>query len=396
LTVSPLSTEAIQFIRENENADTNVLLLRSKSICGFPASFIVDQIIGRKKAKAKLPSLYGNERIIFPPSLNLEQSSSELTAKFKLRLLAGLLAKTDSAVDLTGGFGIDTIALRDLFKEFHYVEPQNDLLQIVQFNCRQLDIENVKFNHTTAEKFIAETKSSFDAIYVDPSRRLADKKVVSFKECSPDITELQDVLFQKSELLLIKAAPMLDIKQGLRDLSYVFKVIVLSVKNDCREILFICKKGFDETPVVTAVNLDSNQSDFSFTFPEEESTTSDFSACKKYLFEPNSSILKAGAFKTSGKRFSLPKLHIHTHLYTSDNLIHDFPGRVFEIMNEIKADKKQVGDVFPEGKANVMTRNYPLSPDELKKKLALQDGGELYLIGLTDIKKKLVVARRVS
>jgi hypothetical protein len=396
LTVSPLSTEAIQFIRENENADTSVLLLKSKSICGLPASFIVDQIFGRKKAKAKLPSLYHNELIIFPPSLNLEQSSSELTAKFKLQLLAALLAKTDSAVDLTGGFGVDTISLRNLFKEFHYVEPQNDLLQIVQFNCQQLHIDNVKFNHTTAEKFIAETKSSFDAIYIDPSRRLADKKVVSFKECSPDITGLQNVLFQKSELLLIKAAPMLDIKQGLRDLSYVFKVIVLSVKNDCKEILFICKKGVDATPMLTAVNLDSNQSEFSFTFPEEESTASDFSACKKYLFEPNSSILKAGAFKAIGKRFGLPKLHIHTHLYTSDNLIHDFPGRVFEIINEIKLDKKQVRDAFPEGKANVVTRNYPLSPDELKKKLGLQDGGELYLIGLTDIKKKVLVTRRIS
>jgi hypothetical protein len=396
LAVFPLTADAILFIRENENADTNALLLKSKSISGYPASFIVDQIHARKKAKTKLPSLYHNEHIVFPPSLNLEQSSSEQTASFKSKLVAGLLKKVDSAVDLTGGFAIDTIALGKTFKEFHYVEPQKELLEIVRFNCLQLGLDNITFHHTTAEQFLTEHKENFDLIYLDPSRRLAEKKVVSFNECSPDILQLQNLLFQKCDFLLIKAAPMLDIKQGLRDLSHVIKVIVLSVKNDCKEILFVSNKGFDTTPAITAVNLDSNHDAFTFTFAEEESTVSEFSECKKYLFEPNASVLKAGAFRTVGKRFSLTKLHLHTHLYTSNTVVANFPGRIFEIVTEIKADKKQIADAFPDRKANIMTRNYPLSPDEIKKKLALQDGGEFYLIGFTDTKKKLVVARRVS
>jgi hypothetical protein len=391
----PLSSEAIEFIRSHENADINALLLKHKTICNLPASFVVDQIQARKKAKTKLPSLYNDEQIVFPPSLNLEQSSSEETANFKSTFISTLPIKKDRAADLTGGFGIDTIALSKVFKEVHYVEPNKELLEIVRFNLQQLSIDQVKFHNTTAEEFIAENRTGFDLIYIDPSRRAADKKVVSFKDCSPDITALQTQIFGKAEWLFVKAAPMLDIKQGLRDLAGVSKVTVLSVKNDCKEILFLCHKGSDNTPAILAVNLDSDQEDFSFTFQEEESTESTFSVCKKYLYEPNASILKAGAFKAIGSRYGLDKLHVSTHLYTSDQQIKKFPGRVFEVLNEIKPEKKLVTQVFPIGKANIMTRNYPLSPDEIKKRLGLQDGGDFYLIAFTDTKRKMVIAKRV-
>ena len=391
-----LNEDAIRFIREHENADTGALLLRHKTIFDLPAKFIVEQIIARKKAKIKFPNLLANDRIIFPPTLNIEQSSSEQTALFKKEFIGALGGKLNAAVDLTGGFGIDTMALRNLFHSFDYVEPNEALLKIVAHNFHELGIANVRLHATTAELFIKSSDTHYDLIYLDPSRRVLDKKVVTFHDCLPDVTRLEGKLLSQSDVLLVKAAPLLDIKQALRDLTSVEKVVVLSVKNDCKELLFLCRKGATQEPIIVASNLETAQPDITFTFSEEEMQQVSFSDAKAFIYEPNASILKAGAFKTIGARYQLSKLNPNTHLYTSEQIVEAFPGRVFRMKHVMRPDARSARELLPGRKANVVTRNYPLSADELKKKLNIGDGGDIYILAFTDSSKKVVVAERIS
>lgn len=391
-----LNDDAIKFIRENERTDVSALLLKHRLICDLPATFIADQILARRKAKSKLPGLYSNERIIFPPLLNLEQTSSEETANYKAEIISKELNEKKSGADLTGGFGVDALFISRLFEKYHFVEVNASLLDVVKRNYQRLAINNVSYHNSSAEDFLNGQPENFDLIYIDPSRRVNDKKVYTFQDSSPDVVSLRDEILRKTNLLVIKAAPLLDIKLSLKELVHVSKVIVLSVKNECKELLFFCRKGFNGEPEIIAVNLGSKQPDFTFRYSEETLLNTDAVDASTFLYEPNASIMKAGAFKSVAERFGLDKLHPNTHLYTSDKIIEGFPGRVFEIQNEPGADRNFFAGEFPDKKANVMTRNYPLSPDEIKKKYRLVDGGEIYLIAFTDSNKRMVSAKRVQ
>jgi 16S rRNA G966 N2-methylase RsmD len=392
--ISALGNTTVQkFIYENETIDEHKFLLKGKSIEGVPANIIADQITGRRKSKNKIPSLYKTHVIVYPPGINLEQSSSESTALFKASL-----GKGKTIVDLTGGFGIDSYFFSKQFEDVHYIEKNDSLLKIAAHNHRILGAQNIKHHLTSAEEFLKTTTAKFDFVYIDPARRSAgNKKVFKLSECEPDVTLLQPLIFEKTEQLLIKTAPLLDINQGLRDLQNVQNVYVISVDNECKELLFLCRRNFIGEPQIETVNLsDKGNEFFNFTFEVERETISVFSDPLKFLYEPNASVLKAGAFKSIGNQFNLNKIQQSTHLYTSDNLINSFPGRCFEILAEVKADTKSLKQFFPDGKANITTRNYPLTPEELKKKTALKDGGKNYLFGFSGMDKKyLVVARRV-
>jgi 16S rRNA G966 N2-methylase RsmD len=392
----PLTEDIRTFIRENQNTDINKLLLQHKTIESVPTTFIVDQIVGRKKAKAKFASLLSNDQIVFPPSINLEQSSSEETATYKKQFIENRIARKNSGLDLTGGFGIDTISFASIFKTFHYVEPNEDLLKIVRHNFSELKIDNVAFHINTAEAFIGNTSDKFDFIFIDPSRRVDNRKLITFRECVPDVNLLQSQLLEKTDVMMVKASPLMDIKQGLRELKGVERVIVVSLKNDCKEVLFVCCNDFAGEPAIEAVNLATSHPPYSFTFREEDSADIAVSDAKDFIYEPNASILKAGAFKLIASRYQIAKVHRNTHLYTSNSIVPNFPGRVFRILTMIRADQKGVSNIIQGNKANVMTRNYPLSPEALKKKLKIEDGGEQYIIGFSDSKKKLVLAERVD
>jgi 16S rRNA G966 N2-methylase RsmD len=396
-----LDPEVVSFVLKNENADINELLLKHKRFKDIPFSFIADQIRGRQKSKDKLPGYYKNSQVLYPPALNLEQSSSEQTAKFKLDLIGKIFNDKvqPQGADLTGGFGIDACFLSKAFNQYHFIEPSERLISLARHNHQILSAKNIAYEKTSAEEFLKLTTGNYDLIYIDPSRRTtANKKVFTLVDCEPNVVVLQAEIFTKTNCLLVKAAPLLDIQAGLKELKYVKKVIVLSVDNDCKEVLFFCQANFSDEPEIQAINLTScsESEPLSFFYSEERSVTSEFSEPLKYIYEPNASILKAGAFKLAAKRFGLYKLHPNTHLYTGDKLIENFPGRIFSIISIVKPDPKVVREFFPDGKANVTTRNYPLSTEELKKKTSLKDGGENYLIGFTDIKQKTVaVAKRV-
>jgi len=390
--LTELSEDLKVFLRQNEHADVNELLLKQKTILGYSSSFVADQLLARRKMKIKVPSMYSNLDVIYPPSLNLEQSSSEETAKFKTEWIAELIDTRHRGCDLTGGFGVDSLFMSRIFEKYLLIEPNPELIALTEKNHKLFDVRNISYRNTYAESFVKETEK-LDFIYLDPSRRSkTNQKVFSLTQCEPDITTLQNDLFQKSNYVLIKASPLLDLQVAIKELKHIKLITVLSVHNECKEVLFFCDTGFTGEIVVNTVNLQNEKQDFSFKFSEERAAEPEYSEAKEYLYEPNASILKAGGFKSIAVAMSLPKLHKSTHLYTSSELRPDFPGRIFRVEAQVKPEKKMLEKFFPDGKANVTTRNYPLTPDQLRKKTQLKDGGNKYLFGFTDIKNKLLVS----
>lgn len=393
--------DVVSFIAQHENADVNTLLLKYKDVAGIPISVIVNQMVGRRKAKDKFPFLYNQPSIVYPPALNLEQSSSEETATLKQQELRSIPSGSplDRAADLTGGFGIDTYFLSQLVHEFHYVEPDGNLLQIVTQNLAALGAKNIQSFNSTAEAYLSELSHTLSFVFVDPSRRArGNRKVFKLSDCEPDVTQLQDQIFEHTNTLMIKTSPLLDVNVALSEVKFVKKIVVVSVDNDCKELLLICSKDFNESPAIKTINIRKHETEiFEYQFQDENNAVLEYGEPMEFLYEPNASILKAGAFKLIGANYNLRKLHQNTHLYTSSKLIESFPGRIFRILNSLKADSKSVKQFLPEGKANVTTRNYPVSVEELKKKIGVKDGGDRYVIGYTDAKKKgLLLAERLK
>lgn len=387
-----ISSDVIQeYIFAHSDADEKKLLLQTRQILGLPTAVIAQQLAIRRKAESKLPSFYQTKGIVYPPTLNWEQCSSEATANLKAEIIGREIDNRKIKVaDLTGGFGIDSYFISKKAESLDFIEPDTALLNIAIYNHHRLGCTNLQYHSTDAAGFLDHPKKKYDLIYLDPSRRDASsKKVFRLADCRPDITGLLPRLLKFTEFVLIKTSPLLDIHQGLCELTSVKKIIVISVNNECKELLFLLQKGFSEDPFIDTYNINKfgdTKQFLSFTFNEEKNTESDFGEPQTYLYEPNASILKAGAFKFAGRKFGLQKLHVNTHFYTSTRLEKDFPGRIFEI-NLIAFDPESL----PGMKANVIVRNYPLTAEELKKKLKLSDGGENYVIGFSGTKKKYVV-----
>jgi hypothetical protein len=380
-----------EFIISHEHDDEKGLVLKHKTIHGLPTSLIAEQISARRKAKTKLPLYYNTANIVFPPGLNQEQSSSQKTAEFKSEILTRSISLRGTLADVTGGFGVDTFFLSKAFKRVYHVEPNTALQKISTHNHEMLGAQHIIYRAETAEEFIASYKEKLDCIFIDPSRRTDGKKVFLLSDCEPNIVRLLPQFFEHSNNVLIKTSPLLDIQSGLSELRGVEKIWVVSVDNECKELLFLCNKSFRGEAEIIAVNLsDKKQNDFEFTFSNEKSFTSTFSDPLNFIYEPNASILKAGAFKSIADGFNLLKIHTNTHLYTSNELILDFPGRIFQTLAAIKEDNAKA--IFTEGKANVITRNYPLSAELLKKKLKLNDGGDLYVVAFSGEKRKFLIA----
>jgi 16S rRNA G966 N2-methylase RsmD len=393
--ISRIAAESVQqYIFDHEHEDARKLALSKKEILGLPPAVLAEQIRGRKKAKEKLPVYYRTRGIVYPPGINLEQCSSEQAAAFKASVVQKHRGTTlASCADLTGGFGVDAFAFSKICRAVHTVDPDHRLLEIAKHNHILLGATNILHHNKTAADFLSQNESRFDFVYVDPSRRgSANQRVYKFADCEPNVVALSGQLRKQSDVVLVKASPLVDITQGLQELPDVQHVYVVSVNNECKEVLFLCTSNPEHEPVIHAVNLvNETTPEFSFTQTEEKKSTSAFSIPLTYLYEPNASILKAGAFKLVATRFNVHKVHVSTHLYTSAALIPDFPGRIFRIEAIVKPDAKSIKPYFSEGAANVITRNYPLTPENLRKKVGLKDGGQKYLIGFTTLDKRLVV-----
>ncbi len=396
-----LQPDVQAFLSSHERDDSRKIALLTKTIGNIPAALLAAQIAGRQKASVKIPAYYHAKHILYPPSLNLEQSSSELTAQYKARLLSKIFSEQSFDIaDLTGGFGIDSFFFSRIAKKVWHVEPNTELQQIARHNHLQLDAANIEYVNTAAESFLTENKWFFDAIYLDPSRRLNHQKVFSLAECEPNVPLLLDSLFERSATLLIKASPLLDLSAAIQNLRGVKQIHVVSVENECKELLFLCVRGFTAEPEIFAVNILSNDqaaAPFTFFASAEENLSLSFGEPQSYLYEPNASVLKAGAFKSITQAFPIVKLAPSTHIYTAPAVVPDFPGRIFKIEQLVKSDPKFIENLLPDKKANVLTRNYPLSVEAIKKKLKIKDGGSLYIIGFSSVKQKyLALCSRVQ
>ena len=421
-----------EFIKKHLKDDVNRLAL-AKFPEGIDREFVIRQIHARQVLSKKLPSWAENDELVFPKKLSLEQCSSELTAKYKAELLStksheitrrefsedscSLADEKRILIDLTGGMGVDTAFLSDNFDKTYYVEMQEELCEIAKHNFKVMN-KNIEVVNDNAEHFLT-ICDEVDCIYLDPARRDEyGRKMVSLHDCSPDVVELHDLLLKKAKRVLVKVSPMLDIEMVKKELKDITEIHVVAVRNECKEIL-ICQRTTDngqqtcenseDCLQMIAVDLREN---WNFAFTENEELEAQWTLADnvgRYLYEPGAACMKAGCFKLLSQRYGLDKLHRNSHLYTSDDLIPDFPGRIFEVVNVVPFDKKTKKNIwtldFEDAKkgsatfkkANVAVRNFPLSAEELKKNLGLQDGSDFYIFGSTmkGEKKVVVLTKKV-
>lgn len=380
--VKLLNKEVQNYINVNLKTDLHSLLLKKSPFPEVSMHEIVQQIKGKQVAERKFPFLL-KEGILFPPQLNLEQSSSEKTALYKSEFLKG-----NTFIDLTSGFGIDAYYLSQNFEDITLIEQNTELLKIVENNWGIL-ARKAKFINLKLEDFLNENQKHFDVIYLDPARRDEQKnKVFLLEDLSPDILEIQEKLCSISDLVVIKLSPLIDLKYLVSVLPGISRIDIIALKNDVKEVVVFLSNKNTEKIVCNCVNLESNESVFSFTFGEEETAQSEYSEPERYIYIPNHSILKAGVFNLISQKFGLKKLHPNSHLYTSGERIENFPGRIFEMESvDSKSIKKK-------GQFNIITKNYPLKPEEIKKKYGLKDGGDQYLI-FTQSKKGKIILKSV-
>ncbi len=382
-------------IIENENADLHSLSLWLAKQNYPDKEFILRQIGGRKKVKYKIPAFYNQIEIRYPQNLSVEQSSSEITAKYKASLVGG-----SRFVDLTGGFGVDFAFISRKFTESIYVERQLELCEIAAENFKTLEIQNFKIINADSTS-VLEKMDRVSLFFLDPHRRSkTSQKTVKISDCEPNLSFLVDQLVSKSEKSMVKLSPMLDIQQAIQDLKFVYEIHVVSVENECKELLVLMANKPTEGLTIKTINfLKTGQTQkFEFSFEGEKSAAYTVKQVSGYLYEPNASVLKAGAFRSVSERFNLNKMNINTHLYSSDDLIEDFPGRSFEILETREYTKNTIKNIHREyPKANITIRNFPVKVEEIRQKTKIEDGGEIYIFACKDFQDKaqLIICKKI-
>jgi SAM-dependent methyltransferase len=375
-----LNKEVQNYINANLETDLHSLLLKKSPFSEVSMQEMVQQIKGKKVAHRKFPFLL-KENIVFPPNLNLEQASSQSTAEFKAENLNG-----KKFLDLTCGFGIDAYFLSQNFGEITLVEKNPELLDLVKHNWKILN-KTATFVNENLEHFLAKNSESFDVIYLDPARRDSEKnKKFLLEDLSPNLLEIQDQLLEISSQIIIKLSPLIDISYLISVLKNVAKIQIIAVRNEVKELIVFLEKARKGDDVeISCINLESDDAEFAFQFKEEKTAVSAFSEPQQFLYIPNNAVLKSGAFNLISQFFNGKKLHPNTHFYTSDKRIERFPGRVLEI-NMIDSKHIRKGEKY-----NIISKNYPLSPDEIKKKYKILDGGNCYLIFTQTQNRKIIL-----
>lgn len=379
-----------KFINSHINSSASDLMLKASSYPEWDMKTIAQQLVGKQIAKKKLPTWFQNNEILYPVRLSMEQCSSETTAKYKTTII-----NSGRGIDLTGGFGVDTIFLSKQSESLIYCERNEDLASLVNHNFKALNQHNCEVHVGDGVEYLKNLKK-IDWIYVDPSRRKESQRIYRLEDCEPNVIDLIGLFFDKAENVLIKTAPLLDIQQTLRDLKSVKEVHVIAVNNDCKEVLYLLEKDFTGETQIFCVNLKKEHiEEFRFTLSEEREALNLYSEPLEYIYEANTAIMKAGAFKSIASKYELYKLQKNSHLYTSQNLISEFPGRIFKVKEVLNLDKKSLTKL-PK-KANLACRNYPHKVEVLKKKLKINDGGNKYIFATTIKEKqlKLIVCEKV-
>lgn len=386
------------FIREHMDDDLNRLLFSAARYPEVDVMFAVEQISVRRHIREKLPTWYANEDLIFPSKIAGEQCSSEQTASYKQRLLTS----EKHLCDLTGGLGVDSYFFSQKLEHVSYVERNTDTFDAAMYNFRLLQANNIHGYNEAAEDWLNQSGKP-DVFYIDPARRgTGNTRVFALTDCEPDLLELMPVLLEKAPKVIAKLSPMLDIHHTLKLLPQTSEVHIVSVRNECKELLFVLKHDVTEEPLISCINYTAEKKEQQFCFYySEENAYQPLIANKVgvYLYEPNASVLKAGAYKQIAVSQHVEKLHVSSHLYTSGQLRTDFPGRIFRVKSVYPFSGKQCKTIARQiPKANVSVRNFPISVSELRRRTRIAEGGDTYLFATTlaDNEKVLIDCEKVT
>ncbi|MFS4457173.1 THUMP-like domain-containing protein [Maribacter sp. 2304DJ31-5] len=386
-----LKKEVQGYISDNLQMDPLKLLFKKTIFPHILQKELVEQIESKARSKKKLPTWFSREGIYYPNKLNISQTSSETTAEYKSKLVNG-----ETLADLTGGFGVDSYAFSKKVKRVFHLEKNESLSAIAKHNFSILDANTIETFAEDGIKFLSMADQHFDWLYIDPSRRAKNNEKVYFLEdCEPNVIEHLELFLSKSPNILIKTGPLLDISTGLKQLKHTREIHIVALNNEVKEVLWILQRNYKDTVALKTINIKKEATEtFDFKMEEEKNAQVHCSEPLTYLYEPNSSILKAGAYRLIGERFGLKKLHQHSHLYTSNELI-SFPGRRFKIGTLGPYNKKTMKSIGVK-KANITTRNFPYSVAAIRKKTKLTDGGTRYLFFTTNLKKELIVLNTIK
>lgn len=381
-----LKSEVRQFLQKHLADDVSKIALAKSPFSDVSSSELAAQLDGRQRAEKKLPLWFHTDGVIFPPKISVEQSSSEFTASYKSKLMKG-----NTLIDLTGGFGVDAFYFSKVADSVIHCEQNEELSAIAKNNSTMLGAKNISFITDESISYLENTETIFDTIYIDPSRRIDSKKVFLLKDTEPDVVSNLDLLLSRAQRIIIKTSPLFDIQSGLNELKHVSEVHVLSVKNDCKELLWVIDNGFTgEANIISTAISNEGEEEFSFKLSEEKALQLEsYSEPLNYLYEPDVALLKAGGFKQIAKVLNIQKLHQNTHMYTSENLVAGFIGKTFQIHSVL--DYKVFMKENQIKKANVVSRNFPLSTEDLKKRHKISDGGMEFLFFCTVFPNKLTL-----
>jgi len=395
------------FIRQHADDDVRKLALQGAKDAEVDLQTALQQIAGRQTARRKLPSWAAVEGIVYPPHLNMEQCSSEQTARYKGSLVHNPSPKGEGSVfvDLTGGFGVDFYWLSQGFQHRCYVEQNEQLCAITSHNFELLGLECSVCCCDTATYLT--TMPHVDLVYMDPARRNEHGgRAYGIEDCSPNVLELLPLLMEKANRVMLKLSPMLDWRKAVEDLKYVIEVHIVSVDNECKELLLLLDKACSADLRVVCVNLLSNgkQQVFETSYGEQSPCTGNHifhlsSLISHFLYEPNASIMKAGCFEEVAQRFPVQQISQNSHLFLSSVEIDNFPGRRFQISSISSMNKQELRTALNEiERANITVRNFPLSADRLRKKLKLKEGGDMYIFATTmaDGEHRLLICRKIG
>ncbi len=366
------------YISKNLFTDILEIILKKQIFPKVSNKEIAEQISAKMKAKKKLPTYFKTPNIYFPNKVNIEQASSEKTAEFKSKIVTG-----NVMIDATGGFGVDSMYFSKEFKKIIYIEENKELFEIVKANSKKLGL-NIEHLNDDGIEYVKKIDTGIDLLYIDPSRRNKENKKVHFlSDCTPLIDYDLIQSLQNFKTILIKCSPIIDLKKTINDLKVVSEIYIVGINNEVKEVLFNLNKQSNNDIKIKCIDLSNRELDFEFCIDDiNNKKNDDNSEVLNYLYEPNSMILKSGAFGLICDRYDVKKLNINSHLYTSKKLI-DFPGRTFEVDSVVNYSKRNLKDLNI-SKANITTRNFPMDVKDLRKKSKISDGGKDYLFFTTN------------
>lgn len=390
------------YIARHTDDDVRKLALSSGRETNVDITFALQQIAGRQRAKAKLPTWAATEGITYPPQLSMEQCSSEQTARYKAQMAQRLMSDTSRLpsgptrmADLTGGFGVDFWQLSQVFDRASYVEQDLQLCAISSENFRLLGLHNVETVCADGAAFLQQTDVIFDLVYIDPARRDSHgQRTYSILDCTPNVLSIRDLLHTKANMVMLKLSPMLDWRKAVGDVGHewVKEVHIVSVANECKELLLVMDKAVRKDDLrLVCVNDDQV---FETTIsPQPSALRPPLSSLHSpYLYEPNASIMKAGCFSEVEQAFGVRQLAPNSHLFAATEYIADFPGRRFNVEAVTTMNKRELKPIIGNLKqANITIRNFPMSVDALRKRLKLGEGGNTYIFATTTAKNEHVL-----